>query len=625
MKPSDYETLRCPSSLFVSEDGRLLYTEYAWDGSRRVCVPDFSGNVSEPAYIPADADPCPAFEGEAVCYLSSGRFRTSSGLIYGEEDWQVYGFALTGEGHALLKLRREERSDTRLMIADALPYRRDADHGFVRRYQRKLVLVKLPRGDTSDRDPARPVAEGKDDWRFLVCRGDTAVYGAGHWMCLDLQSGKVSILCEDLTPGGFAPVFSPDGKSVIVPGYWKNDSDLTLWKIHLRGEKPVEPVSSLPDTVGRGGVYADLSPDTPTLMTCWKGTVLFVGVSQGKSGLYRISEADGCLRAEPLCSLPGTVFEAAGGGDGLYVIHGDDTQAPYVGRLDPGRGKLVPVSGKRNPPSIGAVSSTALQTASQDGKAILHARLILPPAAGSDSVPLLVWLHGGPEGYYTDALDTEKQAAVSRGYAVLLPNPRGSSGYGAAYQHTGEAFSGGAARDVLTLLDATLETWPCIDRERIGILGGSYGGFLSAFLAGHTNRFRTAAILKPVTNWLFIHFKSSQSGQPVFAEHFSFRDFLSDTFRMSPAAMADHITIPTLLIHGAEDQQCPPENSLQLFRLIRAYHPEIPCELKLYPHCCHAYSRDGLQDYISIQEEVLRWMDAFLLPAEAAKENVHEL
>ena len=81
---------------------------------------------------------------------------------------------------------------------------------------------------------------------------------------------------------------------------------------------------------------------------------------------------------------------------------------------------------------------------------------------------------------------------------------------------------------------------------------------------------------------------------------------------MSPASMADHIHIPTLLIHGEKDQQCPPENSLQLFRLIQTYHPEIPCRLRLYPNCCHAYSRDGLEDYLSIQEETLKWMETYL-------------
>ncbi|MCR4883170.1 MAG: alpha/beta fold hydrolase [Clostridiales bacterium] len=613
MKPNRYSHLVCPSSLFAAGDGSVLYAAYSWDGSRSVCKVHPGKTDSAFFQLPADPDPSPASDGENTCYLASGHFCSTSGFTFAEDGWQVYGFSLTDNGKVLIRERRSQACEKPYLSAEELPYRRDADHGMLKKYHYRLLLVDLPSAANAMKPPVfRMLQEGESDWRFPACFENCMVYGRKQWTLLNLEDGSETKLCENFVPGGFAPVFSPCGQYILAPGYWDDSPDLTLRRIWLDASRPSEPVAGLPDIVGRGNVYADLSPDTPRLLTVWKNGFLLVGISQGTLRLYRIQETDGTLCAEPCLSHAGSVFEVTASGNHAAVLWGDSTHKPQICPLKEEPEFSFSLITENAYPEEDAVPSLAITAPSQDGKACLHAWLLLPKKAGTCSVPLLVWVHGGPEGLYSDALEVEKQAAVSRGFAVLLPNPRGSSGYGPEYQHTGEEFSEGAAGDVLTLVDSALRAYPCLNRERIGILGGSYGGFMSAYLAGHTDRFHAAVILKPVTNWLTIHFKSSQSGQPVFSEHFSFRDFLSDTFRMSPASMADHIHIPTLLIHGEEDQQCPPENSLQLFRLIQTYHPEIPCRLRLYPNCCHAYSRDGLEDYLSIQEETLKWMETYL-------------
>ncbi|MBQ6527259.1 MAG: S9 family peptidase [Clostridia bacterium] len=605
ISPQDYARLVCPSSLCVHADGRSAWSEYRWDGSRTVCIRETDGTVR---HFPADADPAPAFSGDDLCYLYAGHFCLASGFSFAEDGWEVYGFALTGDGRVLIKERRMVTSEAPFLCADRLPYRRDADHGFIRSYARRLVLLTL-RGP--ENDPAfRLIEEGPADWLFLTCHENQAIYARDQWMLLDLTSGAHTPLCDSFLPAAFRPVFSKDGQFLLAPGYRKDKPDLTLCRIWLQGSREPDMISGLPDLVGRGGMYADLSPDAPSLLTRWNDSFLLIGVTGGVSGVYQILEKDGALSTVPFTHLPGTVFEVAAEGSCIQMIWGDSTHAPQTVEISDIHRMPIAESDRSD-----SVPSISLSAPSMDGKADLQARLLLPRCTETDKIPLLVWVHGGPEGFYTDALDTEKQSAVARGFAVLLPNPRGSSGFGEAYQHSGEEFSLGAENDVLTLLNAALDAYPCLDRDRIGILGGSYGGYMAAALAGHTKRFQAAVIIKPVTNWLFIHFKSSQSGQPVFAEHFSFRDFLSDTFRMSPVASADQITIPTLIIHGTEDQQCPPEDSVQLYRLIRCYHPEIPCELKLIPGLCHAYSRDGLEGYLSIQNAALEWMEMYLHPS----------
>jgi len=225
---------------------------------------------------------------------------------------------------------------------------------------------------------------------------------------------------------------------------------------------------------------------------------------------------------------------------------------------------------------------------------------------------VLLWIHGGPEGFFTDGLYLELQAAVGKGFAVVAPNPRGSTGYGSDYQNGGDAFGEGAATDVLMLLDAVLRAHPELDASRVGVLGGSYGGYMSARLAGTTKRFKAAVVIKPVTNWLFIHFKSSQSGQDVFENHRDFQDCLMDMIRQSPVYHAGDVEIPTLIIHGEKDQTCPVDNAHQFYVAVRDTHPDLPVRLMVMPDCCHGYSRDGVEDYITIQNETLAWLGQYV-------------
>lgn len=221
-----------------------------------------------------------------------------------------------------------------------------------------------------------------------------------------------------------------------------------------------------------------------------------------------------------------------------------------------------------------------------DGAAV-HGWLVLPDGPGPH--PVLLAIHGGPYSAYTWGLFDEAQVYTGAGYAVVLPNPRGSAGYGQAH---GRAVVGRLgtldADDVLALLDAAL-TRPDCDPDRVGVMGGSYGGFLTSWLAAHApGRFRAAISERAVNAW------DSFAGSSDIGYHFAEAYVSADPAeqrRASPLTYADGIDIPLLIVHSEHDWRCPVEQAQRLFVALK--RRGAPVEMLLFPGEGHELSRTG--------------------------------
>jgi dipeptidyl aminopeptidase/acylaminoacyl peptidase len=340
------------------------------------------------------------------------------------------------------------------------------------------------------------------------------------------------------------------------------------------------------------------------------GAVL-VGVQRrGAVELLRVP-LDGAA-PEPLVDGPFTVrgFAAAGGVVVAVVAH--DRSAGELIAITPGRRRLLTSFGRRLG-ETGRVHRMRERTATAPDGHPVHGWVTTPPGPGPH--PVLLTIHGGPFAQYGWSLFDETQVYVSAGYAVVQCNPRASSGYGAAH---GRAIRGGFgeldAADVLAFLDSALED-PALDGERVGIMGGSYGGYLATLLLGRTSRFAAAiserALLDPVS---FVG--SSDIG-------WSFPDqYLgTDPVRLAAqSAMTDaaSITTPTLVIHAEEDWRCPVEQGARLY--VELKRRGVPSELLLFPGEGHELSRSGRPKHrLARFEHILRWWARWLpAPQDAA-------
>lgn len=238
--------------------------------------------------------------------------------------------------------------------------------------------------------------------------------------------------------------------------------------------------------------------------------------------------------------------------------------------------------------------------------------------------PTLLFVHGGPFTQYRHAFFDEFQVAAAAGYAVIYSNPRGSSGYGEPWGRAirgpidgGRGFGGVDADDLCAVVDAAIETFDFCDPKRVGLLGGSYGGFMTAWLVSHTDRFRAACAERGVFNWLSF-FGTSDLGD-LFAGYWGglpYEHIEAMTAR-SPIAHVASINAPMLIVHYEDDRRAPVSQSEELFTALRLL--QKPVEFVRFQSGNHDLSRDGLPRHrVNRFEIILEWFGEHLraTPAE---------
>ena len=226
--------------------------------------------------------------------------------------------------------------------------------------------------------------------------------------------------------------------------------------------------------------------------------------------------------------------------------------------------------------------------------------------------PLVLSIHGGPAGQYGVDWYHEFQVYAAKGYAVLFTNPRGSTGYGQKFERgiVGE-WGGKDYIDIMNGLDTALRKYPWIDQERMGVTGGSYGGFMTNWIVGHTDRFKAAVTLRSLSN--FISDDGTRDGAYGHSP-----DFGGDIFQKmdlywdrSPLKYASKVKTPTLILHSDNDYRVPIEQGEQWFRALKHYG--VNTEIVFFPRENHNLTRTGEPKHLveSLNWQ-LYWFDRFL-------------
>ena len=231
-----------------------------------------------------------------------------------------------------------------------------------------------------------------------------------------------------------------------------------------------------------------------------------------------------------------------------------------------------------------------------------------------NTYPAVLDIHGGPKTVYGPLFYHEMQVWAGKGYFVFFCNPKGSDGrsndFMDIFGHYGET----DYRNLMDFTDRVLDAYPQIDRERVCVTGGSYGGFMTNWIIGHTDRFCCAASQRSIANWtgfrgtsdIGFYFVSDQCGADIY-------DGLSDLWRQSPLAYADNAVTPTLFIHSDQDYRCPMSEGLQMFTALRANGTEA--RLCLFHGENHELSRSGKpQHRVRRLTEITDWFERYARP-----------
>ncbi|MFP5336574.1 MAG: S9 family peptidase [Actinomycetes bacterium] len=449
--------------------------------------------------------------------------------------------------------------------------------------------------------------------------------------------------------------WTPDGRELLFTSDRHDSRDVDL----RRGVYAVPVGGGEPRLVAGG----DLTASRPAV-TRDGGTVVFLGAETGQSGIDVVARQHG-LFAVPLAgSGPRRLTDAESidlGETTRLVVAGDrvlvvdrtrgavrllavptDGQSPEVlleGELQvravdaTADGSVVVgvVTDPTTPGDLALVSSGEAKRLTDVAEALPRARIrplveltvtaddgypvhgwaVLPDPDryGHGPHPVLLTIHGGPFAQYGWGLFDEAQVYAGAGYAVLMCNPRGSAGYGQAHGAAIKGAMGGRdAADITQFLDGALADGSLpLDRERVGVMGGSYGGYMTALLTTRTDRFAAAVVERGYLDattfvgsadigWFFPHgYHGTTEAMRV----------------QSPMAHVGQVTTPTLVIHSENDWRCPVEQGQRWFTALKLNG--VPTELLLFPGEGHELSRSGRPRHRTARfEHILRWWQRHL-------------
>lgn len=407
---------------------------------------------------------------------------------------------------------------------------------------------------------------------------------------------------KNLTPGEYyfgSPSFSPDGKWIAFTGTDEPAnfySNTRIWLIPAQGGKP-ECLTRTPDLTAGDHSINDLRAfehgGEPPVWSADGGKLFFSVTDSGK--VYLMSYDLKMKKTERHA-------------DGNHVVYGWD-YSRSTGRL------VAAISDGTNPNDIWTLASASakperltdvngeflktfaigaperFEAKSKDGTPLEGWILKPPDFQSGKKYPAVLQIHGGPMAMYSWGFFFEFQLLAGAGYVVAYCNPRGSLGYGQPFC---EAIRGDWGNldylDVMSFFDAALAEG-YIDEKRAGVAGGSYGGYMTNWIVGHTDRFKAAVTMRSVTSE-FVMFGTSDFG--FLSKH----DWGAEPWenpekyaKISPLTYAANVKTPLLILHSENDLRCPMSQAEMLYAFLKKMKKEV--EFVRFPDESHDLSRTG--------------------------------
>jgi dipeptidyl aminopeptidase/acylaminoacyl peptidase len=404
------------------------------------------------------------------------------------------------------------------------------------------------------------------------------------------------------------PTWSVDGSLIATIGHRfpaGNASANSLWLFAPEAEQAGRDLTSASGREIGAGLNSDLAGIAdPGLTWSADGTwLVFAAPIDGSYQLWRARCADG--RVDQLTSGEHAVTRphgvAQGAGVRLATLVGDGTTPWDVAVID----VAAPTTRERRPSDLHRITDLMADAWADvltvapvsrwhevDGRRIQGWFLEAPPTDGRPA-PVVVEIHGGPATLYGWSLMWEWQCLVAAGISVYACNPRGSQGYGEdfCYANFGD-WGDGPMRDVMAGVDSLIADG-LVDAGRLGVTGGSYGGYLTAWMIGHTDRFEAAVSCRGVYD-LTSEMLSGDLGGPLFGKfEYGVNPWQDPELyrRHSPITYALDIRTPLLIQHAEHDLRCPITQAEELFTVLRSHRR--PVRLMRVPDESHELTRSG--------------------------------
>ena len=492
---------------------------------------------------------------------------------------------------------------------DALGYRVDAYHHLFSIDAQSGEATQLTRGAYNN---AHPVVSPNGRWiAFASDRSPQRQRRRpfGSELCL-MPVGGGDI--ERLTPGvqsAGRPAWSPNGRALAV-AVTETDELQQPYLCHIDRRSRKRRRLTDDSLTPQSGAFP-LAPPPPIRWT--DEGIVFAADARARSGVWRVA-ADGRSEPEPLraeAEVIAAIDISPDGGRIAAVVTSPNQPGELVAQRvgDPAQRLTSATSDFLAAHTPARVEWFEIE---RDGLTIPAGLMFPPDFDPAQRYPLLLDIHGGPHGVFTESFQPLHQTIAGAGYLVLFVNPRGTSTYGSDFTHAVvDDWGGEDSLDLLAALDAVCER-PYVDPERLAVHGYSYGGYMTSWLIGHTDRFKAAIVGAPVINLESMY---GATDIAVSWARFEWRGRPADSpdwYReRSPLTYAPNVTTPVLLMHGEADFRCPISQSEEYFVALRDRGKRV--ELVRFPDCAHPFIIAGhpkmRQEYY---DRLVAWLNRYL-------------
>jgi len=396
------------------------------------------------------------------------------------------------------------------------------------------------------------------------------------------------------------PQYSPDGTRIAFRAQMRAGYEADRWRLMVYERSGA--VRSLTDAFDRQVDSFAWSADGKTLY--------FIASDSGRDPLFAVPAAGGPVRKLADGGF-GDVLAVAGGRS-LVVSQSSLTRPTELYTLGTGDGSLKPLT-RVNDAFLGPFGLRGGESASYTGSAgkTVQAWIVTPADFDpAKKYPLLVLIHGGPQGSWTDSWSYRwnPQVFANAGYVVFAPNPRGSIGWGQEFiDDINGDWGGRAYEDVMKGVDFA-QSLPYVDAARTAAAGASYGGYLVAWIAGHTDRFKALVDHDGVFDLVSMYGSTEELWFTDWEFKGPYWEHPEMYERWSPSRFVSHFKTPTLVIHGELDYRVPLEQGLGMFTALQ--RRGVPSKLLVFPDENHWVLKP--LNSIRWYQEVIEWLDRWV-------------
>ncbi|HWL26283.1 MAG TPA: S9 family peptidase [Ureibacillus sp.] len=435
-------------------------------------------------------------------------------------------------------------------------------------------------------------------------------------LLIDVETKEETIIVDQNGYYGGA-VFSFDGKYVAYAGSdhaFKNATHANIYIYDVEGKTTVSLTENIDSPVGDLAV-ADVQQGVSSPAVVWtEGNELYFQLStMGDVRLY-YATVDGAIY--PASPEGEHIYDYAVSKDGKFsLIAVSNPTFPgelFYYEIATGERKQLTHFNDAFIQEVELVQPEDISYEVSDGKTVYG--WLMKPAGYEEGkkYPLVVEIHGGPHTMYANTFFHELQLLAAKGYGVLYVNPRGSHGYSQTFVDGVRGdYGGGDYTDIMAGLDYAISQNDWIDVDRLGVTGGSYGGFMTNWIVGQTNRFKAAVTQRSISNWISF-FGVSDIGY-YFTDWQIGSDMLDPEklWNHSPLKYAKNVETPLLILHSEKDFRCPIEQAEQLYITLKSMNKEVG--FVRFPDNNHNLSRTGTPNLrIERLNQIVQWFEKYI-------------